>query len=97
MSNTAARPDKEIRYEPNERPPPVLSFGLGFQQAILSIGGVVLIPVIVIRAAGESDLYMTWADFAARLSLRRRIITPTVAGTVTLSLLATATDARSSR
>ena len=67
MSNAAARPDKEIRYEPNERPPPVLSFGLGFQQAILSIGGVVLTPVIVIRAAGESDLYMTWAVFAALL------------------------------
>lgn len=69
MSNAAVRPDKEIRYEPNERPPPALSFGLGLQQGVLSIGGIVLTPVIVIRAAGENDLYMSWAVKAAELEL----------------------------
>ena len=67
MTDAAARPDREVRYEPDERPPTVLAFGLGSQQAILCIAGVVLTPVIVIRAAGGSDSYMTWAVFAAIL------------------------------
>ena len=67
MTDAAARPDREVRYEPDERPPTVLAFGLGSQQAIICIAGVVLTPVIVIRAAGGSDSYMTWAVFAAIL------------------------------
>ena len=38
---------------------------MGLQFAILSIAGIVLTPAIVIRAAGESDAYLTWAVFAA--------------------------------
>ncbi len=38
---------------------------MGLQFAILSIAGIVLTPAIVIRAAGESDSYLTWAVFAA--------------------------------
>ena len=67
MSTAPSRSDKEVRYEPGERPPPALSFGLGFQQAILCIAGVVLTPIIVIRAAGEGDPYLSWAVFAALL------------------------------
>ena len=67
MSDTAARPDREVRYQPDERPPTALAFGLGSQQAILCIAGVVLTPVIVIRAAGGNDSYLTWAVFAALL------------------------------
>ena len=40
---------------------------MGAQQAVLCIAGVVLTPVIVIRAAGEGDPYLTWAVFAALL------------------------------
>ena len=54
-----------LRYQPNDRPPPALAFGLGFQQAMLCIAGVVLTPVIVIRAAGGSEGYLDWAVFAA--------------------------------
>ena len=67
MNDAAPRTDRDVRYEPNERPPPTLAFGMGAQQAVLCIAGVVLTPVIVIRAAGEGDPYLTWAVFAALL------------------------------
>ena len=55
-----------IRYQPDESPPAPLALGLGFQQAALCIAGVVLTPVIVIRAAGlGDDGYLVWAVFAA--------------------------------
>ena len=55
-----------IRYQPDESPPAPLALGLGFQQAALCIAGIVLTPMIVIRAAGlgEGD-YLIWAVFAA--------------------------------
>ena len=57
---------QDVRYEPNERPPKALSFGLGFQQAAMCIAGIVLTPAIVIRAAGnQSADYLSWAVFAA--------------------------------
>ena len=65
MHGADPAPDKNVRYEPGEKPPPSLSFGLGFQHAALCIAGVVLTPVIVIRAAGEGEPYLSWAVFAA--------------------------------
>ena len=56
---------RRIRFEPDDRPPTALTAGMGLQFAILSIAGIVLTPAIVIRAAGESDSYLTWAVFAA--------------------------------
>ena len=67
MDGTTAQPGRDVRYEPNERPPGALAFGMGAQQAMLCIAGVVLTPVIVIRAAGDGDPYLTWAVFAALL------------------------------
>ncbi len=55
-----------IRYQPDESPPTPLAAGLGLQQAALCVAGIVLTPVIVIRAAGNSDdAYLVWAVFAA--------------------------------
>ena len=54
-----------VRYEPNEKPPRALTFGLGLQFTILCIAGVVLTPAIVVRAAGGSETYLSWAVFAA--------------------------------
>ena len=56
-----------VRYEPPERPPQLLAAGLGLQQAVLSVATVVLTPVIVIRAAGGAEPYLSWAVFAALL------------------------------
>ena len=67
MNDTTSRAERDVRYEPDERPPAALAFGMGAQQAVLCIAGVVLTPVIVIRAAGGGDPYMTWAIFAALL------------------------------
>ena len=65
MDDATPRSNRDVRYQPDERPPNALAFGMGAQQAVLCIAGVVLTPVIVIRAAGEGDPYLTWAVFAA--------------------------------
>ena len=54
-----------VRYEPNDKPPKALTFGLGLQFTILCIAGVVLTPAIVVRAGGGSETYLSWAVFAA--------------------------------
>ena len=54
-----------IRYQPDERPPHLLSAGMGVQAAMLVLAGIVLTPAIVIRAADQDETYMTWAIFAA--------------------------------
>ena len=54
-----------VRYEPDEKPPAPLAFGLGLQLAVLNIAGVVLTPAIVVRAGGGSEAFLSWAVFAA--------------------------------
>ena len=53
-----------IRYQPDERPPAALAFGLGFQIAVLTLAATILVPTIVMRAAGASGGYLAWAVFA---------------------------------
>ncbi|MCY4612164.1 MAG: hypothetical protein OXB94_00875 [Nitrospira sp.] len=54
-----------VRYQPDEKPPMALAFGLGLQLAILSVAATVLVPAIIIRAAGGPESYLSWAVFAA--------------------------------
>ena len=54
-----------VSYQPVEKPPAALAFGLGLQLAFLSVAAMVLIPTIVIRASGGSEAYLSWALFAA--------------------------------
>ena len=56
---------RSIRYQPDDRPPLALSLGLGLQLAILVLAGIVLIPTVVVRAAGGSETYLSWVVFAA--------------------------------
>lgn len=65
MQAEATGANQNVRYEPDERLSPTLTFGLGFQYAALIVGGIVLTPAIIVRAAGESEIYLTWAVFAA--------------------------------
>ena len=65
MQHDTSAGSRHVRYQPDDKPPLALTAGLGLQFAILSIAAIVLQPAIVIRAAGESDSYLTWAVFAA--------------------------------
>ena len=65
MNPPAERREAEIRFEPDERPPFALSLGLALQSAAMMVAGIVLTPVVVIRAAGIGEPYLSWAVFAA--------------------------------
>ena len=65
MSAQTATGQDDVRYEPDERPAHILSVGLGFQAAMLTLAGIVLTPAIVIRVANQSESYLNWAVFAA--------------------------------
>ena len=65
MEPQTAHAHAEILYEPGERPPFALGVGLGFQYTLLIAAGIVLTPVIMIRAAGGGEAYLSWAVFAA--------------------------------
>ena len=67
MTSDGSEPPDGVRFEPNERPPIALTAGLGLQLAVLCIAGIAITPVIVVRAAGGAESYLTWAVFAAVL------------------------------
>ncbi len=54
-----------LRYQPDEPPPTMLALGLGLQLALLNIAAVMIIPTIVMRAAGQPEDYVAWAVFAS--------------------------------
>ena len=60
MSDASQR-GTSVRYQPDENPPAALAFGCGLQLVVLGVASIVLIPTIVIRAAGASDAYLSWA------------------------------------
>ncbi|HKY94895.1 MAG TPA: solute carrier family 23 protein [Kiloniellales bacterium] len=55
---------REVRYELTEQPPPALSLALAAQTVALILAGILLTPVIVLRAGG-AESYAPWAIFAA--------------------------------
>ena len=57
----------DIRYEPDERSPFPLSLGLGIQAALLVFPTVVLVPAIIVRAAGLDAQLLSWSVSAALL------------------------------
>ena len=59
--------NENVRYEPDENPPPLIALGAGLQAALVILAPVVLTVVIVIRIAEEPDSYLAWAVFAALL------------------------------
>ncbi|MCY4142232.1 MAG: purine/pyrimidine permease [Gammaproteobacteria bacterium] len=67
MSQPQPSQNSGIHYEASENPPTPLVIGLGLQLAVLCIAGIVLTPAIVIRAAGGSPEFLTWAVFVAVL------------------------------
>ncbi len=59
--------NENVRYEPDENPPPLVAAGAGFQAAMLIVAPVVLTVVIVARIADQPDSYVSWGVFAALL------------------------------
>ena len=59
------RLNRHIRYEPDEPCPPLVATGVAFQGVILVVANIVLMVTIIVRAAGEGELYLTWAVSAA--------------------------------
>ncbi len=55
--------DRDLRYQPDERPPGGFVLGCGAQLVVLGITGLVAFPTIVVRAAGETEAYLSWAVF----------------------------------
>ncbi|MDE0107731.1 MAG: hypothetical protein OXN96_07970 [Bryobacterales bacterium] len=65
MSNSYKQRAPAVRYEPDENPPAALALGSGLQLVVLGITSIILIPTIVIRVAGGTDAYLSWAVFGA--------------------------------
>ena len=57
--------NENVRYEPEENPPPLVALGAGAQAALLILAPVVLTVVIVVRIAEASESYLVWGVFAA--------------------------------
>ena len=64
MSNSSSKAPS-VRYQPDENPPAALALACGVQLVMLGGASIVLIPTIVIRAAGSSEAYLSWAVFSA--------------------------------
>lgn len=65
MSAAHAGSEPALRFEPDEQPPRGLALGVGLQLAVLNIAAVMLIPMVVMRAAGTTGAYLTWAVLAS--------------------------------
>ncbi|MCY4578636.1 MAG: purine/pyrimidine permease [Chloroflexi bacterium] len=61
------RINENIRYEPEEKPPHLLSAGLGFQATLTLLPPIVVIVAIILRSANQSESYLTWAVFSAMI------------------------------
>ena len=59
------RLNRRIRYEPDDPCPPLVTLGVAFQGVVLILANTVLMVTIIVRAAGEGELYLGWAVFAA--------------------------------
>ncbi|MXX69621.1 MAG: hypothetical protein F4Y74_11755 [Gemmatimonadales bacterium] len=65
LNATAADGRAGVRYQPDEKPPTPLALGVGLQLTVLNIAAIVLIPLVVMRAAGVSEEVLTWAVLAS--------------------------------
>ena len=54
-----------LRYQADETPPWAMTVGLGIQLAALNLAAIMLIPTVVMRAAGQPEDYVTWAVLAS--------------------------------
>ena len=67
MALPARRSGPEVRFEPDEEPGLPVTVGLALQYCLLTVGPIVLTVAIVVRTAGASELFLSWAACAALL------------------------------
>ncbi len=65
MSDAGPGERESVRYQPDESPPLPIAAALGSQYAILIIARIVVVPVVIVRAAGGSEADLSWVLFAA--------------------------------
>ena len=65
MSPPGTGQRESVRYQPDESPPVPVAAGLGLQFAVLIIARIVVVPVVVVWAAGGSEADLSWILFAA--------------------------------
>ena len=64
MQTTRAT-NEDIRYEVDERCPPLVAIGVGVQGVLLVLAPVVVNVAIVFQTANQPEQYLSWAVFAA--------------------------------
>ena len=64
---STAHINENVRYEPDDSPPRLVTVGSGIQAAMLIVAPVVLTVVIVARIADQPESYIAWGAFAALL------------------------------
>ena len=57
--------NENIRYEPDEPCPLSVSLGAALQIAVVALASVVVNTAVIVRAAGQSDSYLSWSIFGA--------------------------------
>ena len=67
MAHPSTQAGADVRFEPDENPPFPVAVGLALQYCVLTLGPIVLTIAIVVRTAGESELFLSWAACAALL------------------------------
>ena len=67
MAPQPSRSGPGVRFEPTESPSLPITIGLALQYCVLTLGPIVLTIAIVVRTAGESELFLSWAACAALL------------------------------
>ncbi len=67
MSVQPSRPGTGIHFEPDEQPSYPVAVSLALQYCVLTLAAIVLTIAIVVRAAGGSELFLSWASCAALL------------------------------
>ena len=67
MAQQPLRTGTGVRFEPHETPSNPVTIGLAAQYCLLTLGPIVLTVAIVVRTAGASELFLSWAASAALL------------------------------
>ena len=64
-SMATSRTNENIRYEPQESCPPLVSIGVGFQFIVITLTTMAIVTLIILQSADQPESYVSWSFFAA--------------------------------